>query len=344
MTNTEIKEYIKEQKSFNLSEDKIRSSLESVGWIKEDIDQAFLEISKEDTIANISIASDMEKAVPTTENSGYIKDPYREPVGSGTPQAQTFIKKDQAPIEPTVNRDWVSPNSQNLQNATESRQGQKFAPKYTASQMDQNDVVRPAIPELKKRETGYVGTSFMPQKESIPQNSQISQITQNSNQPLNAFKVMPSDVSNISTGNLTNEDFNKLRQIAEPKRKKGFLGTFIIMILLLIMIFGGVLFAYIAGYINLPIKIPFIESLKQNNQSVLEDNQDIFIPKIDFTETQETIDEIEINQENDSNITTNDNITEDTLSSKTEANLEVKQDINLKDDEGVVPNQEQNIQ
>lgn len=341
MTNGEIKEYIKKQKSFNLPEDKIRSNLESVGWIKDDIDQAFSEIEKENTIASISASSEMERAVPTIEDSGYTKDPYREPVGSGAPQAQTFIKEEKPQVAPGITRDWVSPSSQKT---PESRQGQKFAPKYTAVPMEETDGVRPVIPELKKMDTNYVGTSFVPKKEVSTQTLSVPQPPTSVSGPISAFKVMPTDVSNISAGNLTNEDFNKLRQAIEPKKKSGLLGKLITVILLIIIITGGVLFADIAGYIELPIKIPFIDSLKQNTNNTVEDKQDIFVPKIDISDTQEVIDDAEESIEDDLGLDVDQNTGEDASSVEMPVNLEVKQEINLKDDEDITPSQGQNIQ
>src|SRR3989344_3997847 len=212
MPSDELIIYIKKEQSKGIPDDIISSKLISVGWIQDDVNNAISQLAKEKIISDANVfgkeAIAIEQNVPTSIASGYKKDPYREPMGAGKPQAEEFIKENPIKTDFSVGRTWSMPESKTNTLQVE-RMGQKFVPIYKAESMV-NGAQDNLIPKLEKPQASFVGTSFIPKKEfqdvnqinkvneSVPTQNIYTQMT-NPTSGISAFKVMPQGLDNMPT-------------------------------------------------------------------------------------------------------------------------------------------------
>ncbi len=294
MPSDELINYIKKAQSSDVPDEIIKSKLLSVGWIQEDIDNSFNQLAKEQVISIASTsgkeAIQIEQNVPTSISSGYKKDPYREPMGAGKPQAEEFIKENLPKTDSSIGRTWSVPESKTNTPQVE-RMGQKFTPIYKAEPMA-TGAQDNLIPKLEKPQASFVGTSFIPKKESQDTIGIVNKINQDvpvknvytptqtqSPDMVSAFKVMPQGLSGMPTSNLPVNDYNNLLQNTTYKKSSSsFWGWLIFIIVFLGVLVGAIVYANVKGYIELPFEIPFIQSLQKQEEiqaDVKDDNIEI---------------------------------------------------------------------
>lgn len=323
--SSDIETYIKKQKAIGTDDNKIRENLASVGWIKEDIDKAFLAVQKENTLENISQRP--EVSTPTAQKSGYSVDPYHEPIGEGKPKAEVFIKKEE-PNTQMPSRTWQAPEN-STPKVEPQRQGQRFAPNYKAVPMEPGEG-KNMIPDLKKAEASYVGTSFIPKKENVMPENTASETMKLNDTPgvnnqagLQAFKVMPKNIDDMSAQMGKRVEAQTMPQaMPVQRRKRGFFGKFLLLIFILIFVCGGAIFLAYAGIINLPIDVPFINQTQNTTVDTQDQNSEVFIPNLEDNSVESTQ---TVPENNDVNVN-------DTTEGE-QVDMMIKQDINIQDEE-----------
>lgn len=338
MASSEIINYIKKQRDLNVSDEIIRSKLASVGWIQEDVDNAFSDLKREDKISIINSNFEKEKSVPTSQTSGYTKDPYHEPIGQGRPEAASFIKEEVKP-EMQTSRTWSKLGDTSENKSEAPRQGQRFAPVYKAVPMEEHDENKNLIPELQKAEASFVGTSFVPKKAeaNIPVqnnfNSTENTSYNNVNQSVPALRVMPSGINDLPKGDLLQNDLSQIMKEQKPRGNNHIFGWIIFIIIFFISIFGVAIFASTKGYIDLPFSIDSFLNTKQEANVV---EEEVFVPKIEDNSMQNTAEE-------DTNLNSQKILkNEDSLFTDIETEGNDGNNLDVKNDEVVKPTQENN--
>lgn len=296
MASSEIINYIKKQKSFNTPDDIIKVKLASVGWIQEDIINAFSEIEREDRVFSNDFILEDRKSIPN--DSKYKNDPYHEPIGSGSPEAQVFIKTKNENNQPEIERNWSAPKVETGNNQ-KFRQGQKFSPVYN-SDLIKNSENQDVTPVVAKAEHTFSGTSFVPKKDTsieVPiKKEEIFSVPKSPNIPIknistsgtsiSPFKVMPGSVEELSKLGLPDLNYKNVTQPNSSGGKKHILGWIIFMIVFLLALVGATIFAGVKGYVDLPFS--FIDSLK--GEKIIQKEEEVFVPKIEETQNTNTVD------------------------------------------------------
>lgn len=122
MANKDIVNYIKETRASGFSDDQIKNSLQSAGWQKTDIDEAFTELSRTISENSQTLSSPVaspsfdESTMADTANPQVQENPSQNPAVNPPSETPTI----NATTNPTINNNLTQPSQNNFSNITPS--------------------------------------------------------------------------------------------------------------------------------------------------------------------------------------------------------------------------------